>query len=71
MSNKEKWKTQPCKECIIKNICKKECFKWPFSTIIYKYVTDNNLRCICLNCGIKISYDKYWCIKCGYREVIE
>ncbi len=48
----EKWKTFPCKDCIIKKICTEWCFKWPrkYSDLV-DYIEENDLECTCLSCG--------------------
>ncbi len=52
MIDKNKWKTYPCKECIVKGKCSEYCFEYPLDrTIIHTHIKENNLRGICLACG--------------------
>ncbi len=59
MSAKDKWKTYPCKECLIKTTCSTRCFDWPktyddrtYNMILLKmYIKINQLENICLSCG--------------------
>ncbi len=53
MSDKDKWKwkTQPCKECLLKKSCKQECFKWPAYRVVSEYIRENDLQNICISCG--------------------
>ncbi len=58
MKDKDKWKTFPCKNCIVKSNCTNKCFDWPnkcsiqFSNDdIINHIKENNLVHICLSCG--------------------
>ncbi len=56
MSDKDKWKTFPCKSCLLKGNCNTKCFNWPLemnSDMTRKYIKENNLSNICLACGNK------------------
>ncbi len=74
MSDKNKWKTYPCKECVIKGVCVHRCFD--FASISYdkiiQHVIENHLELTCLSCGTK-DVDTYpsiiqWdCMNCGYK----
>ncbi len=70
MSDKNKWKTQPCKHCIVKTTCKQDCFMWS-EYDVKRYIEDNDLQYICINCGIDIQEDEWWCDKCSRRKVNE
>ncbi len=50
---KNKWMTFPCKNCLLKGMCKEECFEWPFDDEILLHVQENKLEHICLSCGIE------------------
>ncbi len=59
MSDKEKWKTFPCKTCLIKGVCKDRCFIWPDYDTMGKHVEKNQLKDICVSCGF---YKATYCI---------
>ncbi len=81
MSDKDKWKTFPCKSCLLKGNCKERCFNWPlnsFSLIqtyreegivdnnsLYNHVKENNLQHICLRCGNKDNIHGYIQMYCN------
>ncbi len=48
----EKWKTFPCKGCLVKKTCKDRCFNWPtVPYIVISHINTNNLQGVCLACG--------------------
>ncbi len=58
----DKWKTFPCKTCILKGICTIECFEWPTLSdhhvitdrhVVERYIEENDLQHTCLSCGNK------------------
>ncbi len=50
--SKDKWKTQPCKTCLLKGRCKGSCFPLPDSTEVADYIRrNNNIENTCLSCG--------------------
>ncbi len=64
MSDKDKWKTFPCKECLLKAKCSKQCFSWPKGNwpidgiveqeeLMFRHIKENQLENICLRCGAK------------------
>ncbi len=59
MLDKNKWKTFPCKECLIKGKCKETCFEWPLTNEVMLYIKENNLQYICLCCGYEIMLSDY------------
>ncbi len=64
-----KWKTFPCKECILKSKCTKSCFDFPDEQRVRRYVIDNSLGNICLSCKTKLRGGKklsliYHCTHC-------
>ncbi len=70
MSDKDKWKTYPCKECLIRYICKQECFKWPTSAnTVAKHIRENNLQYVCMRCGDMLSNNNWWCDTCENKLV--
>ncbi len=52
-----KWKTFPCKNCLIKNVCGKYCFHFPPYNEMNIYVKENKYIYICLGCGRDHSND--------------
>ncbi len=74
MSNKDKWRTFPCKECLLKKMCKIRCFNWPQNVIdgpsdkIKVHIKENNLEHICLSCGHNPASDfgiiQWYCKNC-------
>ncbi len=63
--DKDKWKTFPCKECLIKKTCKQECFEWPDGDTAIDHITTNNLQGVCLLCGDEIARPHSWvCSNC-------
>ncbi len=48
----EKWKTFPCRDCVLKKTCSKACFEWPVFRVVENHVVENKLQHICLSCGI-------------------
>ncbi len=58
----EKWKTFPCKECLVKRTCLECCFKIP--TTIKLRRRRNHLKNKCYGCGEKISSGWNSCIIC-------
>ncbi len=51
MNGKDKWKTYPCRECVLKGKCRERCFTFPSFKIIHSYTKRNDIRNICLSCG--------------------
>ncbi len=51
MSDKDKWKTYPCRECLLKGKCSRRCFGWPDHNIVDTYLAKNHLINTCLSCG--------------------
>ncbi len=47
----DKWKTFPCKDCLIKRVCKKECFEVPDLKTLTCYSEKHGLVKKCLGCG--------------------
>ncbi len=52
-----KWKTFPCKECIINKICDRWCFDWPVDSELMNHIEKNQLKNICLGCGDSMNHD--------------
>ncbi len=69
----DKWKTQPCKECLVKNVCNKACYDiYAYSTYeeVLRFVKENHLESICLSCGDNITPGRIvWCYRCKNRGV--
>ncbi len=66
----EKWKTFPCKTCLLKHKCNKTCFKFPDTindTDVSRYMAEHvELKEICLCCGEPRDVFYYWaCQKCN------
>ncbi len=56
--DKDKWKTQPCKECILKGKCSKHCFDFPSSREpIENHIESTGVVDTCLSCGSSINRD--------------
>ncbi len=51
----EKWKTFPCKTCLLSYKCKSWCFDWATNDVLKVYIKENNLKGICLACENKLS----------------
>ncbi len=47
----DKWKIQPCKECILKGKCSSRCFDYPMEGEVLRYIKHIGLRNECLSCG--------------------
>ncbi len=72
MIDKEKWKTHPCKECLLKKVCIKLCFEIPEDKIdqvsqLYKDSYKNNK--ICIACGGNKS-SKHECDECNRLDLM-
>ncbi len=46
----DKWKTYPCRDCIIKNNCTTQCFRFPYHSTVKDHVNEKGLEHICLSC---------------------
>ncbi len=69
MSDIDKWKTQPCKNCMIKKLCRKNCFSSPSYHKLFEYTAENPLNNSCLYCGNKLMKNSlFYCIECGIRK---
>ncbi len=76
MKNKDKWKTFPCKECLLKGKCSEMCFNIPVcntdrflsETMIHEieqHIDKHGLQEICLACGGSREGSYIWaCCKC-------
>ncbi len=51
MSDINKWKTMPCKYCLLKGKCSESCFEWPSYSQLKTYALTNHLTTTCLICG--------------------
>ncbi len=52
----DKWKTFPCKICLLKGRCHSSCFQFPTTYhALEEYVIENQLRNTCLSCGSYVS----------------
>ncbi len=51
MSDKDKWKTYPCKYCIVKSTCTRACFTIPWLSSTSRYRIHNNSGNICTACS--------------------
>ncbi len=73
MLDKDKWKTFPCKECLIRKVCKQDCFICPEHDHLKKYVEDNLPKNTCLGCGFEINLigHNVWCELCSGRKYFE
>ncbi len=63
----EKWKSYPCKECIIKNTCSKACFEYPDDNSPIQFSKEELVRLgynTCITCTTKIAEYKIWCQTC-------
>ncbi len=47
----EKWKTYPCKHCIVKSVCAEDCFMFPHIDELTEYAKENDIKHKCLGCG--------------------
>ncbi len=69
MSNK--WKTMPCKDCLIKKSCTKYCFELPSWRELNDYIFENDIPpTLCLRCG-SVSYETFKCCGPGYTVSIK
>ncbi len=66
---KDKWKTFPCKNCIIKNTCSKACFEYPDVEVVRNFsltILDE-----CIACGVKdMNNENVWCHTCFIKHGI-
>ncbi len=71
----KKWKPFPCKECIIKKICKLPCIEWPDNHDHADHIEAYSSY-ICMACGgtIEQDYDKwpvaYTCGSCSIGHIM-
>ncbi len=70
INDKDKWKTFPCKTCLVKKTCKQDCFEYPdIEGGLSRYIKENQLEGICLNCGdASVSSHDRWCGICYTRR---
>ncbi len=54
----EKWKTFPCKECLLKGNCTKRCFDFSSIHDMIEYVYNNKLEYNCICCGYNFLNEK-------------
>ncbi len=76
MNDKDKWKTFPCRDCLLKGKCFKRCFDWPSHSVVSNYIDEHHLETACLACGSPnaTNYSNYgnnnnihwWCDECAY-----
>ncbi len=62
-----KWKTQPCKDCILKGKCSSSCFKYPSYQTICEFSREGrHLMKVkeCIACGEEVSGAMIWCETC-------
>ncbi len=48
-----KWKTFPCEECLLKSICKIQCFKFPRYQQVERHIKKKKYEYMCLSCGVQ------------------
>ncbi len=71
----EKWKTYPCKNCLLKNSCDTFCFIIPGYNDLDEHLVLNQLNHKeCLGCGsIDMNYpysinSHFSCLQCNYKH---
>ncbi len=64
MKDKEKWKTFPCRDCLIRKVCSEWCFNWPGFDAMNTHAKTHFTHPTCLSCGSKLDINRYaiqWC----------
>ncbi len=66
--DKDKWKTFPCKECLMRTSCTQRCFPWDSGYNLTRYVKAKYPHPVCLSCGTE--FNSHWKViaytKCKY-----
>ncbi len=66
---KDKWKTHPCKNCLLKSKREHQCFEFPSISEIVIHINQYNLQHICLCCGndkeLRTAIRDVLCYKCS------
>ncbi len=63
---KDKWKTFPCRNCLLKKSCGDRCFEIPVGSL--NHVKENKLQGICLACGNVVNKSNvivWYCANCN------
>ncbi len=80
-----KWKTFPCKECLLRCTCINQCFDWPMigdyktndRDLVETYIKENNLENVCLSCespnvnSYKKGIIQWECDNCRFMNYIK